>query len=474
MGRLFGTDGVRGVAGLDLTAQLAMDLAVAAVPVLSSGTSSTETAGDSRPVAVIGRDSRASGDFLEAAVVAGLATRGVDVLRLGVIPTPGVAYLTGALGADFGVVLSASHNPAQDNGIKFFGRGGVKLPDETEDEIEERLQAARATASGWHEPARGFGRVTDAYSKREAYLEHLLATLPVLADGRLPLAGLRIVVDCAHGAAYSIGPRALRRAGAEVIAIGAAPDGLNINSGLGSTHPEVLQAAVIENGADGGLAFDGDADRCLAVDDQGEQLDGDQILAVLATELKAADRLAGNAVVVTVMSNLGFHDAMRDAGIAVVQTPVGDKHVYAAMRDGGYVLGGEQSGHIIQMGHATTGDGVLTGLHLLNAVNRSGAPMAAAAKLMTRYPQVLINVRGDKERGMASPALTLALRKAQESLGTHGRVLLRPSGTEPAIRVMVEARETELAERLAGQLAVAVQSAMNGESADAPKNEMGA
>lgn len=469
MGRLFGTDGVRGVAGRDLTAQLALDLAVAAVPVLTSA----ETAGP-RPVAVIGRDSRASGDFLEAAAVAGLATMGVDVLRLGVIPTPGVAYLTGALGADFGVVLSASHNPAQDNGIKFFGRGGVKLSDETEDEIEARLRdaagargAQRGRGNASIDARASFGRVTDAYSEHEAYLEHLLATLPVPRDASAPLSGLRIVADCAHGAAYSIGPRALRRAGAEVIAIGAAPDGLNINYGCGSTHLEALQTAVVENGADGGLAFDGDADRCLAVDAQGEPLDGDQILAILATELKARGALAKNAVVVTVMSNLGFHDAMRDAGISVIETPVGDKHVYAAMRDGGYVLGGEQSGHIIQMGHATTGDGILTGLHLLAAVNRSGAPMAAAAKLMTRYPQVLINVRGDKERGMANPGLDPAVTRAREILGDTGRILLRPSGTEPAIRVMVEARETAIAESLARSLASAVRLAMDGESADA-------
>src|SRR5215469_2014997 len=387
MGRLFGTDGVRGVAGQDLTADLALNLAVAAAGVLTADASDAEDSGKaSRPVAVIGRDSRASGDFLEAAVVAGLASSGVDVFRLGVIPTPGVAYLTGALGADFGVVLSASHNPAQDNGIKFFGRGGIKLPDEVEDEIEARLRGAQAGA-------------TEA------------------EGGRPPLHGLRVVVDCAHGAAYSIGPRAMRRAGAEVIAIGAAPDGLNINAGCGSTHLETLAAAVAEHGADGGIAFDGDADRCLAVDADGTPLDGDQILTVLASELKAAGQLAGDAVVVTVMSNLGFHDAMRAAGITVIQTPVGDKHVYAAMRDGGYVLGGEQSGHIIQMGHATTGDGVLTGLHLLAAVNSAGVPVSAAAKAMTRYPQVLINVRGDKVRAMADPALARALTEAEAVVG---------------------------------------------------------
>jgi phosphoglucosamine mutase len=451
-----------------------MDLAVAAVPMLAP-----PGAGPGRPVAVIGRDSRASGDFLEAAVVAGLASSGVDVYRLGVIPTPGVAYLTGALGADFGVVLSASHNPAQDNGIKFFGRGGVKLADETEDEIEARFRAGAqdgpvpGTADGADEPAAGFGRVTDAYSKHEAYLEHLLGTLPVLEDGRPPLAGLRIVVDCAHGAAYSIGPRALRRAGAEVIAIGAAPDGLNINAGCGSTHLDMLATAVAEHHADGGIAFDGDADRCLAVDADGRSMDGDQILAVLASQLKASGQLIGDAVVVTVMSNLGFHDAMREAGVAVIQTPVGDKHVYAAMRDGGYVLGGEQSGHIIQMEHATTGDGVLTALHLLAAVNRSGAPISAVAKMMTRYPQVLINVRGDKERAMANPGLEPTVRAAQDALGEAGRVLLRPSGTEPAIRVMVEARDGVTAHRLAGQLAEAVRLAMRGEPAEAIGRPLG-
>jgi phosphoglucosamine mutase len=458
MGRIFGTDGVRGVAGVELTAQLAIDLAVAAVPVLAPAAAASGHG--PRPVAVIGRDSRASGDFLEAAVVAGLASSGVDVLRLGVIPTPAVAYLTGALNADFGVVLSASHNPAADNGIKFFGRSGVKLPDETEDAIEAGLLSSAGTGTP-SVGANGFGRVTDAYSAHETYLDHLLASLPQGPGGQPPLAGLRVVVDCAHGAAYSIGPRALRRAGAEVIAIGAAPDGLNINAGVGSTHLDTLAAAVIEHSADAGLAFDGDADRCLAMDGDGQPLDGDQILAVLAAQLKRSNQLTGDTVVVTVMSNLGFHDAMRDSGITVIETPVGDKHVYAAMRDGGYILGGEQSGHIIQMGHATTGDGVLTGLHLLAAVNRIGVPVSAAGKMMTRYPQVLINVRGNKDRAMADPAVAQAVSAAQSTLGDAGRVLLRPSGTEPVIRVMVETRQSDLAELIAGQLADAVRLAMS-------------
>jgi phosphoglucosamine mutase len=446
-GRLFGTDGVRGVAGHDLTAALALDLAVAAAAVLGYGKD-----GGRPPVAVVGRDPRASGEFLEAAVVAGLASAGVDVRRLGVIPTPGVAYLTAAFGASFGVVISASHNPAQDNGIKFFGGGGVKLPDAVEDQIEARLGQAAAP------PAR-FGRVSDADPEQERYLEHLLSTLP--GEPGRALAGLRVVADCAHGAAYRLAPQALRRAGAEVIAIGAEPDGLNINAGVGSTCLDTLAAAVVEHGADAGVAYDGDADRCLAVDADGQPLDGDQILTVLATELREAGRLACDAVVVTVMSNQGFHVAMRDAGITVIETPVGDKHVSAAMRDGGYVLGGEQSGHIILLEHATTGDGILTSLQLLAAVNRRGVPMAAAAKMMQKYPQVLVNVPGDASR--LGPRVDAAVVRAETRLGGDGRVLVRPSGTEPAIRLMVQAADAGLAEQVIGQLAAEVRLALAGQ-----------
>ncbi len=448
-GRLFGTDGVRGVAGHDLTACLAMDLGVAAAAVLGRA---SVTGGPSAPSAVIGRDPRASGPFLEAAVVAGLASVGVDVLRLGVIPTPGVAYLTRALGADFGVVISASHNPAKDNGIKFFGRGGVKLPDATEDEIEAALGQDR-------EPCARFGRVVESGAEQERYVDHLLATM--LPGPALPLAGMRVVVDCAHGAAYQVAPRALRRAGAEVIAIGAEPDGLNINEGCGSTCLEAVAAAVVAHGADAGIAYDGDADRCLAVDADGQPLDGDQILTVLATELKESGRLARDAVVVTVMSNLGFHVAMREAGIAVIETPVGDKHVSAAMRDGGYVLGGEQSGHIIVIEHATTGDGVLTSLQFLAAVNRRGVSVAAATTRMRRYPQVLVNVPGDASR--LGPRVDAAVSAAASQLGDKGRVLVRPSGTEPAIRLMVQAEDARLAERVIGQLAGEVRLALDGQ-----------
>ena len=468
--RLFGTDGVRGVAGCDLTARLATDLSMAAATVLGVGTvgggGSSSSGGEhtGRPLAVIGRDPRASGEFLEAAVVAGLAGAGVDVLRLGVIPTPAVAYLTGALGAAFGVVISASHNPARDNGIKFFGRGGIKLPDAVEDEIEARL---RTLEQGTPEPkmpgrrtpepaAAEFGRVRDATVEQERYLDHLLATLP----GPSALAGLRVVADCAHGAAYEIAPEALRRAGAEVVTIGAEPDGLNINAGCGSTSLGALVAAVLEHGADAGIAYDGDADRCLAVDADGQPLDGDQILTVLATGLKGAGRLTGDTVVVTVMSNQGFHVAMREAGIVVIETPVGDKHVSAVMRERGYVLGGEQSGHIIMAEHATTGDGVLTSLQLLSAVNQRGVSLAAAAKLMPKYPQVLVNVPGAASQ--LGPEVDAAVARARQQLGGNGRVLVRPSGTEPTIRLMVQAEDASLAERVVGQLADEVRLALAG------------
>jgi phosphoglucosamine mutase len=466
MGRLFGTDGVRGVAGRDLTARLAMDLAVAGAGVLSgTGPPATSAAATARrPVAVVGRDPRTSGEFLEAAVVAGLASSGVDVLRLGVIPTPAVAYLTDALDAEFGVMLSASHNPAPDNGIKFFARGGRKLPDEAEDEIERRLAtvpsatgpsatASAATGPAGGLPGLGFGRVTDASGERERYLDHLLSTLPGPRGGA-PLAGMRVVVDCAHGAAYEIAPRMLRQAGAEVICIGTEPDGDNINSGCGSTHLDALKAAVLAHGADAGIAHDGDADRCLAVDADGQVVDGDQILAVLAFALKDAGRLVDDTVVVTVMSNLGLRLALRDAGITVVETPVGDRYVLAAMRRGNFALGGEQSGHVILLDHATTGDGLLTSLHLLTTVAGQGLPLGELAKVMTRYPQVLISVPGvDRSLVASSPEIADAVGAAATELGDSGRVLVRPSGTEQLVRVMVEAVDSGQAQRLAGTLA---------------------
>jgi phosphoglucosamine mutase len=467
VGRLFGTDGVRGVAGRDLTARLAMDVAAAAAAVLDGmGAFAEAREAGRRPAAVVGRDPRASGEFLEAAVVAGLASSGVDVLRLGVVPTPAVAYLTAALDAELGVMLSASHNPAPDNGIKLFALGGLKLPDAIEDEIELRLRdaagpgatAAAGIAGPVILPRGGFGRVRDASGETDAYLDHLLSTLDGPGDG-LPLAGLRIVADCAHGSASALAPLLLRRAGADVVAIGAEPDGLNINDGCGSTSLGVLMAAVTEHRADAGIAYDGDADRCLAIDADGQVVDGDHILAMLALSLRDAGQLAGNTVVTTVMANFGFRQAMRTAGIDLVETPVGDRYVLEAMREGKFTLGGEQSGHVILLDHATTGDGLLTSLQLLAILARSGRPLSAAARVMARYPQVLINVPGvDKALVGSSAELAAAVAAAEAELGGSGRVLVRASGTEHAVRVMVEALDASQAQRVADRLAGAVRA----------------
>jgi phosphoglucosamine mutase len=445
LARLFGTDGVRGVAGRDLTAELAMDLSVAAAHVLGDAGVFATGSSQKRPVAVVGRDPRASGEFLEAAVVAGLASSGVDVLRLGVLPTPAVAYLTAALGADLGVMLSASHNPAPDNGIKFLARGGFKLSDAVEDEIERRL------GEQWTFPVgAAVGRVRDAYGEADRYIRHALDTL----EGGLD--GLNIVVDCAHGAAHMVAPEALLRAGARVEAIGARPDGLNINAQHGSTHLDKLRQVVVSRGADLGIAYDGDADRCLAVDHTGAVVDGDQIMAILATDMRERGLLAKDTVVATVMSNLGFKLAMREAGITVVETAVGDRYVLERMKADGYNLGGEQSGHVIMLDHATTGDGLLTSLHLLSVVARSGRSLRELASVMTPLPQVLLNVK-DVDKGKAgAPELAAAVAEAEAELGETGRVLIRPSGTEPMIRVMVEASSEEQATKVAERLAQTV------------------
>jgi phosphoglucosamine mutase len=439
------------VANRDLTAPLALGLSVAAARVLGEVGAFSEGAADrDRPMAVVGRDPRASGEFLEAAVIAGLASAGVDVLRLGVLPTPAVAYLTRSLGADLGVMLSASHNPAPDNGIKFFDRSGYKLADEIEDSIEAHLGTPWDPPQGAH-----VGRVRDAYDEAERYIAYLLSTMPAALDG------LRVVVDCANGAASTVAPEALRRAGASVSTIGAAPDGLNINDGCGSTHLDALRQAVVEQGADVGIAHDGDADRCLAVTASGEMVDGDQIMAVLALELRESGRLPGETMVATVMSNLGFRLAMRESGINVVETAVGDRYVLEAMKDGGYVFGGEQSGHVILLDHATTGDGVLTALHLLSTMARRRVPLDELVKVMTRLPQVLINVRGvDKSRAGDSPELAAAVESAEAELGETGRVLIRPSGTEPMVRVMVEAAAEDQARAVATRLADVVKNVL--------------
>ncbi|MBV1946445.1 phosphoglucosamine mutase [Streptomyces sp. BV129] len=451
MGRLFGTDGVRGVANADLTAEMALGLSVAAAHVLAeSGTFEGH-----RPTAVVGRDPRASGEFLEAAVVAGLASAGVDVLRVGVLPTPAVAHLTGALGADLGVMLSASHNAMPDNGIKFFARGGHKLADELEGRIEAVYESHRH-GEPWERPTgAGVGRVRDYEAGSETYVSHLLAVLPNRLEG------LKIVLDEAHGAAAGVSPEAFTRAGATIITIGAEPDGLNINDGCGSTHLGLLKAAVLEHGADLGIAHDGDADRCLAVDHTGEEVDGDQILAVLALAMRERSALASDTVVATVMSNLGFKLAMERAGIRLVQTAVGDRYVLEEMKQHGYALGGEQSGHVIILDHATTGDGTLTGLLLAARVAETGRALRELASVMDRLPQVLVNVPDvDRSRVRTSADLAAAVGEAERELGETGRVLLRPSGTEPLVRVMVEAADIDQARTVAGRLADAVKSAL--------------
>lgn len=445
MGRLFGTDGVRGLANRDLTAELALDLAVAAAHVLGEVGAFT----GHRATAIVGRDPRASGEFLSAAVVAGLASAGVDVHDAGVVPTPAVAALVADTGADLGVMLSASHNPMPDNGIKFFAKGGHKLPDEVEDQIEHRM------GERWDRPTGAdVGRVSHMNGAVRNYVDRLVATLPNRLDG------LRVVVDCAHGAASVASPAALRAAGAEVIVIGADPNGRNINDGYGSTHLDHLRDAVVSNGADAGIAHDGDADRCLAIDHLGRDVDGDQIMAVLALAFRDRGALREDTLVATVMSNLGLLLAMQREGVTVIQTGVGDRYVLEEMRRGGYSLGGEQSGHVVMLDHATTGDGTLTGLHLLARMAQTGRSLADLASVMQRLPQVLVNVKGvDKARagGEAMDVeLAAAVARAEAELDGTGRVLLRASGTEPLVRVMVEAGAADQARRIADDLAVVV------------------
>ena len=447
MGRIFGTDGVRGVANGQLTAELTLDLSVAAAHVLAEAGAFRHADGH-RPRAVVGRDTRISGQFLESAVVAGLASAGVDVLLLGVLPTPGVAYLTAALDADLGVMISASHNPMRDNGIKFLARGGVKLDDAIEAAIEDRLREP------WERPTGAAVGKVETYDAAVAdYARHLVSTLPRALDG------IRVVLDCAHGAASVAGPLALADAGAEVIAINDAPDGLNINEGCGSTHLGPIQDAVRRHGADVGFALDGDADRCLAVDADGNVVDGDQLLAVLALAMRDAGTLVKDTVVVTVMSNLGFVQAMRANEIGVRQTKVGDRYVLEAMNAVGYSLGGEQSGHVIMSNHATTGDGILTALQVLARMAEQKASLAELAGVMTRLPQVLVNVPDvDKARADEDALLAAAVAEAEAELGDSGRVLLRPSGTEPLVRVMVEAGTAGQAELVAERLAEVVRA----------------
>jgi phosphoglucosamine mutase len=440
---LFGTDGVRGLANGPLTADLALSLAQATAVVLGQGrTAEARRAAGKRLTAVVARDPRISGEFLSAAVSAGLASSGVDVLDAGVLPTPAAAYLVADVDADFGVMVSASHNPAPDNGIKIFARGGVKLPDVVEQRIEFALGAPKLQPTG-----ADVGRIRRFADAEDRYVVHLLQSLPHRLEG------LHVVLDCAHGAASGVSPETFRDAGARVTVIGADPDGLNINDGVGSTHLDHLAVEVLRRGADLGIAHDGDADRCLAVDAGGRTIDGDQIMAILAVAMKERGVLRDDTLVATVMSNLGLHRAMADHGIRVVQTSVGDRYVLEEMDRHGYSLGGEQSGHVIMSEFATTGDGVLTGLHLMAEMARQGRSLADLASIMTVYPQVLINVRDVDRTRVADPEVAVAVTAAEQALGDTGRVLLRASGTEPLVRVMVEAADEAAAQQIAEQLA---------------------
>ena len=452
MPNMFGTDGVRGLANRDLTAQLALDLGDAAVRVLGDS-EAKEGQPEGRRRALVGRDTRVSGDFLASALSAGMSAGGFDVIDAGIIPTPGVAFLTSVLNVEMGAVISASHNPMPDNGIKFFARGGFKLPDSKEDEIEAVL------GKDWERPTgAGVGRVShDTVTATNLYIDHLVSAVAPIEAGKpqaTPLKGLKVVADCANGATSVVAPEALRRAGADVIVINASPDGYNINKNAGSTHPEQLQAVVKASDADLGVAFDGDADRCLAVDEDGNMVNGDQIMGILARSKKREDKLAHDTLVVTVMSNLGLKLALKDMGIATVQTNVGDRYVLEEMLRGGYTLGGEQSGHVINREFATTGDGTLTALTLCNEVVKSGKSLKELAADFPQLPQTLVNVPNvDKFAAKTNPVVLDAVRKEEAMLGETGRVLLRPSGTEPLVRVMAEAATQQQADEVCDRLA---------------------
>ena len=432
--------------------ELSLRLAQAAAVVLGKGRHADgRRASGRRPVAVLARDPRVSGDFIAAAVAAGLASSGVDVYDAGVLPTPALAFLVSDFDADFGVVVSASHNPAPDNGIKFFAAGGTKLPDEVEDRIEAALAEPPIAPKGAE--VGGIRRFADA---EDRYLVHLLGSLPARLDG------LHVVLDCANGAASGVSPDAFRGAGATLTLIGADPDGVNINAGVGSTHLEQLAKAVVDSGADIGIAHDGDADRCLAVDAHGNVVDGDRIMAVLALSLKARGLLAKDTLVATVMSNLGLRKAMADHGVTMVETKVGDRYVLEALMRDDLSLGGEQSGHVIMTAHATTGDGILTGLHLAAELARTGKSLAELASVMTVYPQVMVNVEDvDHESLGEDDVIAAAVVVAQERLGSRGRGLLRPSGTEPLVRVMVEASDQAVADEIAHSLASVVRKRLS-------------
>ncbi len=432
MARLFGTDGVRGEANKELTPELAFRLGKAGAYVLGKGHEKAKI--------VIGKDTRISGDMLEAALIAGICSMGADVLKVGILPTPGIAYLTRTMSASAGVVISASHNPYQDNGIKFFAGSGFKLPDEMEEQIEKTLEVLDhlELPSGCE-----IGRIIEVENAVGHYAEFLKKTA-------VPLNGLKVVLDCANGAVSEVGPKVLTELGAEVIPLFNQPDGININVNCGSTHPDTLARAVLEHGADIGLACDGDADRIMAVDENGNIVDGDFIMVICALALKEKGKLKNDAITVTVMSNMGLHKALKGAGIKIYETKVGDRYVMEKLMESGTVLGGEQSGHIIFLEHNTTGDGLLSGIQLLTVLKEKDQNLSALAAQMQRFPQVLVNCRvNDKDRVMSNEDVNSKIQEVQASLGEDGRILVRPSGTEPLVRVMLEGPDQEELQRLA-------------------------
>ncbi|GGG06601.1 phosphoglucosamine mutase [Paenibacillus albidus] len=442
MGKYFGTDGVRGVANKELTAELAYSIGRCGGYVLAGNVE--------KPKVVIGMDTRISGPLLESALVAGMLSIGAQVIRLGVVSTPAVAYITRLLKADAGVMISASHNPVEDNGIKFFGGDGFKLTDETELRIEELMDAEidelpRPVGSG-------LGTVTVDNDAKYLYLEYLKTTISQ------DFKGVKIVLDCAHGSAYELAPRLFNELGAEVIAIGAEPDGLNINDGFGSTHPEKLRGEVLRHEADLGLAFDGDADRLIAIDNNGDEVDGDFILCICGDAMNRAGKLKDGTIVSTVMSNIGFYKATEKLALNTAKTAVGDRYVMEEMRRGGFNLGGEQSGHVIFLDYNTTGDGILTAIQLVDTMKSSGKKLSELKSMMTKYPQVLVNVRvQDKTNYPNNPAIEAAISEVERKLGDNGRVLVRPSGTEPLIRVMAEGPDKAELDLFVGQIVDVVQ-----------------
>jgi phosphoglucosamine mutase len=435
---LFGTDGVRGIANKDLTVHLSLRIARAAATVL-------RRCGDTRPRVVIGRDTRISGDMVEAALIAGFCSAGADVLPLGVLPTAGIAYLARMMDVDMGVVISASHNPFEFNGIKFFSHEGYKLPDAVELEIEALVTAGEHLD---HPQGDQLGRLMTPTDEIERYLQYLRALVP---DG---LQGLRLVVDCANGAASDIAPALLRELGAEVTCLYCTPDGVNINAGCGATHPEVVAQAVRELGADAGLSFDGDADRLLLSDEQGRVVNGDRIMALAGYALHRQGQLPGGVIVGTVMSNLGLERGLERLGMRLVRTQVGDRYVLEEMQRIGATLGGEQSGHVIFLDHATTGDGLVTALMVMKILRAAGEPLSKLAALMEDYPQKLININVTSVKGWDQhEVIRQAIARAEADLGADGRILVRASGTEPKIRVMVEALQSEKVEWWTGHVA---------------------